>query len=1570
MNKDYYIKLSAKIDDSQKTVTELNSQIKSLEKKVAHLQLKVDSKKIKTANKDLNQLNKTARQGKDDANKWQYSWTKAFQSFTTYMSVTTVFYQTINTIKNMINEVIELDDALVELRKVTDLEGESLQKFTQNAYDAAEAVAKTGTEMVQAATEFAKAGYSEEEILKLGELALMYTNIADEEVSAAESAEFMIAQMKAFNIEAKDAIHIIDAVNEVANRFAVSSADIANNLGKSSAVMANAGNSYEQMIGLLTAGTEITRNASKVANGLKTITLRLQGMNDDGEENLELTAQMEAMFKKLGLSLYKADGSLKNTYEILQDLAPVYRKATAAEKAFITETIAGKYQAQNAAAILNNFETALKATETALNSEGSAAAENAKVMESITGKLNNLKSEFEELSNKLINSELIKFVVDLGTALLKFANSDVGQFIIKTTLLVGGIALLHKGFTTLSLKIKQFNIDLAASYLILQGYNANIAKTVAANATLSTSFSIMGKTALASLKNMGLAFVKFMATPAGIAVGAIALLAGAITLHNKKIQDHIDNMEKMNEAYTEESDAINEDINSFKKYKEVLDSSTATEEEKNNAKKELLEIQNQLAGKYDTEADKLDLVNGKYEEQLELLNQIEKKKSEDYIKDNYDDIETAKDYLNSKVHYGIKTTEVAHADDYEKYPKYEKFLEETVADGQLKTREEWINFYDKQIEKLEEYGAQWGLTKEEIEKTAAVITETKNKIANDEQYKKSQETYNNWIEAEVQSGEKWSDTYYKIKEQQAKYAEAIAKGDKEGEKKALEELSKLEAQVNKENVFSNTEKGWEQYDQWQYMLGMFDDYRSEIKKYNFMEDYFDTTNWGADSEYKKDVENLIDSIKTDLGKDKITTDDFFDADGNALEDFKALAEENGFTVEEFTAALIELGVVSEGVNYTIGNFAGKMESWGKAMDEIQTKCQDLMGIMEEYNETGYISIDSLQKLLEKDWEYLQYLEIENGQLRLNTEALKAEAAAKLDEAEATAYADAIQAIKLLKTQNETEVNKHLATSYENLKTKIDNLHGSYNTLIADEATLNAIRGANGEDGVTAYNNIQKELDTKLKLINSARANLNKNFSSAVGYSGSKSSSSSSKSEKEWWEEEFDKLKDQFKYNEITIEEYINGLSALLGKVEKGTEAYRKINEELQKQRLTKVEEDYKRGSISLDEYIKKLKELIKAYKQGTDAWNELADKIKKGLQDKADKQKDDYDTAEEAAVGIIEDEIEKLEQLRDEQEEYYDQLIADKEKANEETERELELARLQEALANAQKEKTKRVWREGIGWVWEADQEAIREAKEALDEFNNEEEIRALEEQKEQAINAIDEQIEAWEAYKKAWEDVADDYETQQARITLANTLGANAEAEILNKRLGVLEKYKEGYLATMKEIARLENTPSNELPEVKNNTQKNTTTNDKKTTTSKTYTVKSGDTLSGIGSKYGISWKKIYEANKSVIGSNPNLIYAGQKLTIPGYANGGMVDYTGLAMLHGSKSKPEFVLNNDQMRNMLSSLTRPQTTSNLPTGGGAVTNYNFGNIELPNVTNARQFVTELKSLVNITKHQ
>lgn len=47
-------------------------------------------------------------------------------------------------------------------------------------------------------------------------------------------------------------------------------------------------------------------------------------------------------------------------------------------------------------------------------------------------------------------------------------------------------------------------------------------------------------------------------------------------------------------------------------------------------------------------------------------------------------------------------------------------------------------------------------------------------------------------------------------------------------------------------------------------------------------------------------------------------------------------------------------------------------------------------------------------------------------------------------------------------------------------------------------------------------------------------------------------------------------------------------------------------------------------------------------------------------------------------------------------------------------------------------------------------------------------------------------------------------------------------------------------------------------------------------------YTVKSGDTLSKIASRYGISWQTLYASNRGAVGSNPNLIHPGLRLKIP----------------------------------------------------------------------------------------
>ena len=70
--------------------------------------------------------------------------------------------------------------------------------------------------MISSATEFIKAGYGEEEAAELARISAMYQNVADEAISAADSSSFIIAQLAAFDMEASEAEHVIDAVDLLA----------------------------------------------------------------------------------------------------------------------------------------------------------------------------------------------------------------------------------------------------------------------------------------------------------------------------------------------------------------------------------------------------------------------------------------------------------------------------------------------------------------------------------------------------------------------------------------------------------------------------------------------------------------------------------------------------------------------------------------------------------------------------------------------------------------------------------------------------------------------------------------------------------------------------------------------------------------------------------------------------------------------------------------------------------------------------------------------------------------------------------------------------------------------------------------------------------------------------------------------------------------------------------------------------------------------------------------------------------------------------------------------------------
>lgn len=86
-----------------------------------------------------------------------------------------------------------------------------------------------------------------------------------------------------------------------------------------------------------------------------------------------------------------------------------------------------------------------------------------------------------------------------------------------------------------------------------------------------------------------------------------------------------------------------------------------------------------------------------------------------------------------------------------------------------------------------------------------------------------------------------------------------------------------------------------------------------------------------------------------------------------------------------------------------------MSTLNQQIDTLQETYKTLTTAVDEYNNNGYLSIDTLQSLLKLDDEYLSMLSLQNGQLVLNTTALdqKTDAliATKVQELEAAAATD-------------------------------------------------------------------------------------------------------------------------------------------------------------------------------------------------------------------------------------------------------------------------------------------------------------------------------------------------------------------------------------------------------------------------------------------------------------------------------------------------------------------------------------------------------------------------------------
>lgn len=1336
---------------------------------------------------------------------------QAFRSFTTYFSVTTLFFSMGQAIRQVITQVTNLDSAMVELRKVTDLTDTELESFKEQAYEIANNVGRTGSEVINAEAEFARAGFDESEIANLAEMAIVLTNVGDGIDDVRDASSSIISVLKAFNMEAEESTHIVDALNEVSNNFAIDANNLTDILERTSGTIGQTGTSFEELVGLGVGGYETLRNAEMVASGINMISQRMRGMTEDGEAVSGLIPKIEdALQTYTGGAVSMIDettGGLRDTYSVLADLAKVYPDLNTQAKAYLNEVIAGNRQNKVLVAIMDNWENVADATETAKNSAGSAAKENATYLDSIEGKVAQLNNSLEKLGTDFLSSDTVKGVVDSLDGLVNLINNSGGLVNILTAL-ASALGLLFtkeitKGITGLITKFSTFGTIITKFGTKLSEFRANVSAAGGGIKGFTTVLSNTAKTADITKISISTLVGGFSAL-----LGVISIGVGIYSQWKAKQEAARKEALENAEAYDTQRESLDSYISQMESLDRQLQDGNLSDEESKTIKAQILDIEKNLLGTHKQYASQveyttsvIDTQNLSLQDKIEKMKEIKKLEDDEYASQNKKQWKKADDYLNKNriESIGVNTegNPEGFAGQSTLFSDLENFeWDEAVGWRITGTTDEIMNAIDEASARLND-----------------LISGTTGNLKSN---------YENLLSQLDNIKEEYGDEYDSFK--QLKEAEAVYLTDSDPEySKMLESAKKVK------DAYANALAGGDE---------------SEIE------------------EAKRNYDAIV-SVLEDISEKNNDIDDRYVAD--------------------YILSLIGLGSVSQQTNNIIAEQADTLDDLRDATDACVSAIDTVASALEELSEDGSLSTSTVLDLIDQGYASALAFDTETGAITLNKDAVIALTNAKLEAQKADLSAQALVNARALGLEASAALTD-----------------ASAQQLLAQ--AKDAVNNGTASDAQKNFVDLMAQVDTLSKIQN----NIAKQGIS--GFTSSSKKKNSSSSSKEWWEKQLDSLKDQFNNSEITIEEYISSLQRLQGQLKVGSDAWKEVNNLLKENQVDKIKNDYEKGAIGLEEYIAQLKNLLSLYKQGTKAWDDLASEIKDAQEDLLDSYKSAFEDAQDAVSKLIDDELDKLQQSRDEQEEYYDKLIEEKENANEETEKELELEEARQELEKARNEKTKRVWHEDIGqWVWEADTDAIKEAEKNLADLENQAEIDALEKEKDEVLESYDEQIKALEDYRDSWDDVVDDYENQQARLHAAQILGADWEQQILGQRLDTLEQFRNRYNALLAEIGSYDNR------------------------------------------------------------SDANIASS----TVPKFANGGKVDFTGMAMLHGSPNNPEWVLNNNQMENFIKLLNRPNTIKTKKDKQVSnVTTYNFDKLVLPNVQNPNEFINALNNLNKVTNNQ
>lgn len=388
----------------------------------------------------------------------------------------------------------------------------------------------------------------------------------------------------------------------------------------------------------------------------------------DGEYMVESTADLRKLvIAATGVDILEKDQkTFRSTYEILLDISKVWKDIDDVTQSALLQKLAGKQQANIIASILNNGELLERVYKTAMDSAGTAQAEQEKWADSVEAKMGRISAVFESISANMLSSDTFKKALDIINRILDgidaLTKSGMGAIPVFTSLsgIMGGMgngifsmqnmnqskSLINAYNKSLQLSTTEqikFQNSLAQTNPRFAAYVGNLG---GAQANLKDYNTYLRATALSTVA----ATVKTVAFNMAINAG-IGLIIGLVTTGLSKLINH---QKEVNQKFTDATSSVKKYVESLDGYKENIESVINSNVEEADKIKKLNDIKDELSKKYRREIDDIKDVT----EARKILNDVIQEESDKELKDYYlknnKEFKKQTDFLNSLMNNGYR----------------------------------------------------------------------------------------------------------------------------------------------------------------------------------------------------------------------------------------------------------------------------------------------------------------------------------------------------------------------------------------------------------------------------------------------------------------------------------------------------------------------------------------------------------------------------------------------------------------------------------------------------------------------------------------------------------------------------------------------------------------------------------------------------------------------------------------------------------------------------------------------------------------------------------------------------